>query len=66
MSENEIHTVTVMRSKAVARADGRVAIVLDTKERGPIAFEVNLQNIAMLRGELALAETILRQPTGKA
>jgi hypothetical protein len=53
-------------SKTVARADGRVAIVLDTQERGPIAFEVNLQSIDMLRRELARAETLLRQTTGKA
>ena len=55
MPESLIRTVTVIGSKTVARADGRVAIVLDTKERGPMASEVNLQSIETLRRELALA-----------
>jgi hypothetical protein len=65
MPDSLIHTVTVVGSKSVARADGRVAIVLDTKERGAIAFVVNLQNIEKLRRELAAAEIVLRQQARK-
>lgn len=63
MAERDVPTVTVIGSNAVARADGRAAIVLETKERGPIAFEVNLQSIAVLRRDLSAAETILHQQT---
>ena len=61
MPDTVIDTVTVIGSGSFARADGRVAIVLDTKERGVIAFVVNLQNIEKLRRELMAAETDLRQ-----
>jgi hypothetical protein len=54
-------TVTVLRSRALGRADGRVAIWLETKELGPIAFEVDARAIAALRGDLAAAESLLRQ-----
>lgn len=64
MADRDIPTVTVVGSNAVARADGRAAIVLETKERGPIAFEVSLQSIAVLRPGLAAAETILLRQTG--
>jgi hypothetical protein len=56
----------VIGSETVQRADGRAAIVLKTRERGSIAFEVNLENIAVLQRQLAKAETILRQSHGKA
>ena len=65
MPAREIPTVTVVGSNTVARADGRTAIVLETMERGPIAFEVNLQNIELLRRQLTVAETVLRQSTKK-
>jgi hypothetical protein len=45
-------TLTVVGSRTVGRADGRVAIVLETKEAGAIAFEVDARAIAALRGEL--------------
>jgi hypothetical protein len=58
---SEQYTVTVLRSQAVGRPDGRVAIVLHTKELGSIAFEVHARAIAALRGDLAAAESLLRQ-----
>jgi hypothetical protein len=66
MSENALRTVTVKGSRVVARADNRVAIMLDFVETAPIALEVTLQTIAILQSELAKAETILRSQTGKA
>ena len=66
MAERDIDTVTVLGSQAVARADGRVAIVLTTKEKGPIAFEVTAQTIGVLMKDLAFLDAILRQQTGQA
>jgi hypothetical protein len=66
VSDREIPTLTVIGSRPLARADGRVAILLDTRESGAIAFEVNLQTIEILRGELAKAELLLRQGSGNA
>jgi hypothetical protein len=66
MSETPIRTVTVIGSKVLARAVGRVALLLDTRESGHIALEVNLQSIGFLRAESAKVETLLRQPGGKA
>jgi len=66
MAERDLPTVTVIGSRTVARADGRVAIMLDTQERGPIAFEVNLRGIEVLRKELNAAESILRQTNGNS
>lgn len=66
MVDRDIRTLTVLGSQIVARADRRTAIVLTTKEQGAIAFEVTLEAIEVLRRELALAETILRQMPGKA
>jgi hypothetical protein len=64
--ETNIRTLTVTGSRTAGRPDGRVAIVLETLEAGPIAFEVHLQAIASLRRELAAAEAFLRQSTGSA
>jgi hypothetical protein len=66
MPEREIIIVTVIGSNVVARADGRVAMALQTKEQGAIAFEVTLETIPVIRRELALAEQMLRAPTGHA
>ena len=54
-------TVTVLASQAMGRADGRVSILLITKEMGPIAFEIDQRAIDALRQNLALAEQLLRQ-----
>jgi hypothetical protein len=54
-------TVTVIQSQSLARPDGRVAIRLQTKELGSIAFEVDQHAIDTLRRELATAETYLQR-----
>lgn len=63
---NLLRTVTVIGSSAVGRPDGTTAIVLDTKESGPIAFFVTLESCAALRREIECAETFLRQTPGSA
>jgi hypothetical protein len=60
-----VMTLTVIGSQVLARADGRVAIRLETRQRGSIAFEINQKAIDTLRRQLATAEKILRQPTTK-
>jgi hypothetical protein len=62
---NDIKTIFVTGSRTVARADGRVAIVLQTQQ-GSTAFEVDLQAIGFLRQNLDQAETILRQKPARA
>lgn len=63
--EREIVTLSVLGSNAVARADGRAAIVLKTTHQ-TIALEVSLQIIQVLRNDLNICEQILRQPSGSA
>ena len=58
--------VTVKNSQAVTNATGATALALDTVERGPIAFVLSLEAIAILRKDLAEAEMMLRQPPGRA
>lgn len=52
------------------RPDGRAAILLTgaypTNEPCSVAFEVNLQNIQVLRDDLAKAEAFLSQKSGNA
>jgi hypothetical protein len=55
-------TVTVMRSWAGVSVSGATALVLETKEQGPIAFEIDRQGIALIRKALVDAERILAQP----
>jgi hypothetical protein len=50
-------TLTVLRSHAVGCPDGRVAILLHTKELGSIAFELDQGLIETIRR----AATLLRQ-----
>jgi hypothetical protein len=64
--ERELWTFTVTGSQSLARADGRAAILLVTKERGPIAFEVSLETIPLLRKELDVLESALRRTAGNA
>jgi hypothetical protein len=66
MAYDEIPTIKIQSSQAVARADGRVAIVLVGQGVGPIAFEVTLETIPLLRAEISKAEQALRQHTGNA
>ena len=54
-------TVMVIGSQPLVRPDGRNAILLDTLELGPIAFEVNQKSIDGLRLAIGAAETHLRQ-----
>lgn len=61
----ELQTLTVMASSTAASADGRVAIVLHTKQEGSIAFEVDERAIAALRNEITVAESFLRLKAGK-
>jgi hypothetical protein len=58
-------TVTVLRSRPIGRPDGRVAILLETKELGAIAFEVDQRAIDALRRALVIAEQTLRQTKTK-
>jgi hypothetical protein len=62
---NDILTVLVLGSHAVARPDGRAAIVLKTTSQS-IALEVTLRTIQILRNELNICEQFLRQPSGRA
>jgi hypothetical protein len=62
----EWNTVTVLGSQPLGRPDGRVAIRLQTKELGSIAFEVDQRAIDALRKDLTTAEKLLRQKAGKA
>ena len=69
MSQKEtkgLITVTVLGSESLVRADGRIAIRLDTRELGPIAFEVDQQAIDALRRQVGNAETFLRRSPGTA
>jgi len=66
MSQREtkpLRTVVVIGSETLLRHDGRAAIRLDTKELGPIAFEVDQRAIDALRLHLGVAEEFIRQPT---
>jgi hypothetical protein len=62
----DVTTLTVLGSQPMARPDGRAAIRLETRELGPIAFEVDQRAIAALRSAIAVLETHLRQKPGKA
>lgn len=61
-----VRTVTVIGSSVAQSPAGVVAIVLDTRESGPIGFAVTLEACAALRREIAVAEVALRQKPGKA
>jgi hypothetical protein len=56
-----VPTVTVSSSSVAASPDGKmVAIVLRTKESGPLGFIVTRESCAALRCQIAIAETLLR------
>lgn len=61
-----VKTVTVLGSQPMVRPDGRAAIRLETREFGPIAFEVDERAIEGLRQAISAVETHLRQRPGKA
>ena len=60
--------VTVLNAVTATSPDGRVILVLDTKEAGSLAFQVNLHVLEVLRHQLALAERNLCKaaPAGHA
>jgi hypothetical protein len=55
--------LTVFNSQAIGEADGRVAMVLETRELGPVAFEVDQRVIDAIRNNLLVAKHLLRQST---
>ena len=64
--DQEFKTVTVTKSFAVARPDGRLAMVLVTLEQGAIAFELDATAIHFLRRELDAIELMMKSKTGNA
>lgn len=57
-------TLIVTQSKVVQDASGATALVLYSREYPPIAFELSLEVIELLREDLSRAEAILRRPAG--
>ena len=53
----QISFVTVIGSSLARGDDGRAALTLWTKERGPIAFAISAHTIQIIREELAEAES---------
>ncbi len=64
--DQEYNSLTITGSQALARPDGRYAILLKTLEQGAIAFEVNATAIHFLRRELDAIETMMKSPVGSA
>ena len=64
--KHEYITMTVMAAKAASRPDGTTAIVVLTKESGPIALMLDQSTITTLRAELTTAEQFLHLQTGAA
>lgn len=62
----EFLTVKVARVWTAATATEATALVLDTEEMGPIAFEVDERRIQILREKLATAEAMLARGSGSA
>lgn len=61
-----LSTVTVIGSQVAMTPEGATALVLTTEELGTTAFVLTLETIAIIRQELAHAETLLRLPIGRA
>jgi hypothetical protein len=61
LAKLDFRTINVVGSETMLHPDGRAAIRLETRELGPILFEVQLQSIAALRLHLARAEQHIRQ-----
>lgn len=59
MAPENSYRVTLLQSKAVSRADGQVAMALQTKELGLITFPVDAVAIHALRTGIADAEALL-------
>ena len=56
-----LRVLTLLNSQVVGRTDGRTAVVLETREVGPVAFELDQRGIDALRRNLITAERLLRQ-----
>jgi hypothetical protein len=61
-----LNTVTVISSRPLIHPEGRYAIELTTREVGPIAFEVDLRAIQILRKDLASIEASMNLLPGTA
>jgi hypothetical protein len=61
-----IPTVTVTHCEVVLGLDGTPALVLHTKEGGPIAFAVNPQSTAAIRQALDRLETAFGTSQGRS
>ena len=62
----EYITVQVRRVWVAVRPDNRTALVLDLTGMEPIAIELDLEKIEILRQQLADAELFLTQQSGTA
>jgi hypothetical protein len=62
----EYPTVSIARSQILERADGSIALMLELREQGPIAFVVTLDTIPLLRQSLDHAEMLLKRSVGHA
>ena len=63
MSSIPVAVLTVFNSQAIGGTDGRVAMVFETREVGPVAFEVDQRVIDVIRNNLLVAKHLLRQST---
>ena len=63
MPSTPLTVLTVFNSQAIGGADGRVAMVFETRELGPVAFEVDQRVIDAIRNNLLVAKQLLRQST---
>ena len=54
-----VPTVTVMSSAVARSLDGPVAIVLRTKEAGALGIQMTEESCAVLKCQIAIAETML-------
>ena len=61
MQIRDIKTLTMLGCQTIGRSDGRAAILLNSKELGPVAFEVNEQAIDAIQKALAVAATLLHR-----
>lgn len=64
--EEELVTLTIVRSEIAQQASGATALILHTQEQDAIALALSLESIEILRKELNKAEVILRRPHGTA
>jgi hypothetical protein len=63
--DGDFPTLTIRRLWTAVRPGGRTALILETQENGPIAFEVHLEAIPALREQLDAIELALRSPAGR-